>query len=261
MSDVSAHDDKVVDQHTRQASGYARLTRQSATTMERPPLHLEVGARPDDDLLDVACGPGSIAIQIAPHVASTTGLDLTAAMLDEARAAQASAGIETIAWIEGDAAAMPFADASFTLVTCSAAFHHFSRPAQVLSEMARVCRPGGRIVVMDVTPEENRVEAFNRMEKMRDPSHGHTHSLGELRKMGAELGLSEPAVAARLSGPLPYEAILATSFPEEHSRDDLLEQMRQDACGGGDELGFHAELAGGTVMVSYPTSTVIWKRP
>jgi ubiquinone/menaquinone biosynthesis C-methylase UbiE len=260
MKDGRGHDDKVVDQHTRQASGYAKLTRE-AGRQQRPVLQEEIGTRPDDELLDVACGPGSIALALAPHVARGTGLDLTAAMLDEARAAAAEAGIANLEWVEGDAAAMPFDDGAFSLVTCSAAFHHFSQPAKVLSEMARVCRPGGRVVVMDVTPDEAKVDGFNRIEKMRDPSHGHTHSLAELREMGATLGLAEPETRSRLSGPLLYAAILETSFPEEHSREELLDLMRADAASGEDSLGFRAELAGETVMVSYPTSTVIWTKP
>ena len=60
---------------------------------------------------------------------------------------------------------------------------------------------------------------------------------------------------------MPYAAVLATSFPEEHSRDELLAVMRDDAAAGEDRLGFKAELADGEVMVSYPMSTVIWTKP
>ena len=119
----------------------------------------------------------------------------------------------------------------------------------------------GRVVVMDVTPDESKVEGFNRVEKMRDPSHGHTHSLAELRAMGARLGLEAGETHSHLAGPLPYGAILDISFPEEHTREELLELMRQDAVSGEDALGFRAEMAGETVMVSYATSTVIWTKP
>jgi hypothetical protein len=59
---------------------------------------------------------------------------------------------------------------------------------------------------------------------------------------------------------MPYAAVLATSFPEQHSRDELLGLMREDAEHGDDALGFQAQLADGEVLVSYPMSTVIWTK-
>jgi hypothetical protein len=79
--------------------------------------------------------------------------------------------------------------------------------------------------------------------------------------MGAALGLGDPCVETRISGPMPYSAVLATSFPEEHSREALLALMREDAVTGEDALGFRAELKDGEVLVSYPTSTLVWDRP
>lgn len=255
----SQHNEKVVDQHTWQAPGYARLTQAAAA--EQPKRHEWIGARADDHLLDVACGPGSLTLELAPHVARATGLDITAAMLEQARAAQARKGIANVDWVEGDAARLPLPDGAFSLVTCSAAFHHFEQPIAVLGEMARVCRSGGRIVVSDVTPDADKAAAYDRMEKMRDPSHGHAHPLDELAAMGDRLGLGAPRTRTSLSGPLPYAAVLATSFPEEHSREELLALMRTDAESGKDRLGFRAELADGEVLVSYPMGMVIWTKP
>jgi hypothetical protein len=60
---------------------------------------------------------------------------------------------------------------------------------------------------------------------------------------------------------MPYAAVLATSFPEGHTREDLLATMRADAEGGTDSLGFKALLADEEVLVSYPVSTMIWTKP
>jgi hypothetical protein len=60
---------------------------------------------------------------------------------------------------------------------------------------------------------------------------------------------------------MPYASVLATSFPEAHTREELLEMMREDAAEGGDRLGFKAELRDGEVLVSYPMSQVVWTRP
>jgi ubiquinone/menaquinone biosynthesis C-methylase UbiE len=257
MTERTRHNEKIVDQHTQQAAGYAKLTQ--SMSGDRP-RHAElIGVRPDDELLDIACGPGSLTLELAPHLAKATGLDITAAMLEQARAAQAQKGVANVDWIEGDGASLPFPDGAFSLITCSAAFHHFEQPATILGEMARVCRRGGRIVVSDVTPEPDKADAYNRMEKMRDPSHGHAHLLAELAAMGESLGLDAPRTQTSLTGPMPYAAVLATSFPEDHTRDELLGLMREDA--GQDRLGFKAQLGDeDQVLVSYPISTVIWTK-
>jgi ubiquinone/menaquinone biosynthesis C-methylase UbiE len=257
MTSQTAHNDKIIDQHTQQAPAYAALT-QSLATDRTAALRAVTGAGSDDELLDLACGPGSLTLDLAPHVGSAIGLDLTPAMLEQARAAQEKRGIEGVKWVQGDAADLPFPDDAFTLVTCSAAFHHFADPAKVLSEMARVCRAGGRIVVMDVTPEAGKAEAYDRMERMRDPSHGHVHSIEELEEIGRVVGLGEPIIQTRMTGPMPYEAVLATSFPEKHSREELLALMRADAETGEDRLGFKAQINDGRVLVTYPMSTLVW---
>jgi ubiquinone/menaquinone biosynthesis C-methylase UbiE len=255
---LSSHNATVVNQHTQQAEGYAALTR-AASPPPSSDLAIQLGAGPGDAVLDLACGPGSLSLQLAPYVREVTGLDLTPGMLEQARAAQATQGALNVRWIEGDAAHVPFPDASFDLVVSRAAFHHFETPAAVFAEMARVCRPGGHIAVSDVTPDDHRVDAYNRTEKMRDPSHAHAHSVAELRALGDALGLGEPRIDTRMSGPMPYAAVLATSFPEEFTREQLLEVMRADA--GSDELGFRAELRDDEVLVTYRTSTLVWDRP
>jgi ubiquinone/menaquinone biosynthesis C-methylase UbiE len=260
MPQRTEHNEKIVDQHTQQAPAYAKLT--SSMAGRGPARHELIGVRPDDELLDIACGPGSLTLELAPHIARATGLDITPAMLDQARETQARSGVDNVAWVEGDGARIPFPDGAFSLVTCSAAFHHFEHPAAILAEMVRVSRPGGRVVVSDVTPDADKTGAYDRMEHMRDPSHRHAHSLSELEELGAGLGLGSPVSRTSLAGPMPYEAVLATSFPEEHSREELLELMREDGEAGADDLGFRAQLGGGgEVLVSYPVSMVIWNRP
>lgn len=260
MTPISEHNSKVIDQHSQQAGAYAKLTGDMAThnRLSRQDI---LGARPDDRVLDIACGPGSLTLELAPHVEHATGLDITAAMLDQARDAQAGSGAENVDWVEGDAAALPFEDETFSLVTCSAAFHHFEKPDAVLAEMVRVCTAGGRVAVMDVTPDANKTAAYDRMERRRDPSHGHAHSVAELCDMGAKRGLRDPVVHTSVTGPIPYEAVLATSFPERFTREELLDLMRKDAEAGRDDLGFKAQVADGQVLVSYPISTVIWTKP
>jgi ubiquinone/menaquinone biosynthesis C-methylase UbiE len=107
---------------------------------------------PGMDVLDVACGTGNASIPAAKLAARVTGLDFAPELLRIARELGADAMVE-VDWIEGDAQAMPFGDASFDRVM--SCFGHMFAPdhAQTAAEMRRVCRPGGRIAIACWTPE------------------------------------------------------------------------------------------------------------
>jgi SAM-dependent methyltransferase len=98
--------------------------------------------RPGDRVLDVACGTGIVARQIAPHTSSTTGVDLNQGMLEVARATDPS-----IEWLHADACALPLPDASFDLVLCQQGVQFFPDRGTGLREMRRVLAPGGRLAV------------------------------------------------------------------------------------------------------------------
>jgi SAM-dependent methyltransferase len=122
----------------------------------------------DDVVLDVACGNGNATIPAARTGAKTTGLDLTPELLAKGRKAAAEAGIE-IEWIEGDAEDLPFDDASFDVVTsvfgCMFAPDH----KKTAAEIARVLKPGGRMVVCAWIPEGNVGKMFITVAKHRPP--------------------------------------------------------------------------------------------
>jgi ubiquinone/menaquinone biosynthesis C-methylase UbiE len=102
------------------------------------------------DVLEVAPGPGYFAIEVAEGGAyRVTGLDISRTMVELARTNAAEAGVE-VDFHQGGASAMPFADDSFDLLTCSAAFKNFSEPHKALEEMYRVLRPGGTALVVDL---------------------------------------------------------------------------------------------------------------
>jgi ubiquinone/menaquinone biosynthesis C-methylase UbiE len=103
--------------------------------------------------LDVGTGPGIMAIEIAsqrPRL-RMVGLDLAAHMVERAKkkAARTTNGRAAL-WPQGDGHHLPFASGSFDLVISSFAMHHWEDPLEVLNEIARVLKPGGRYYVADV---------------------------------------------------------------------------------------------------------------
>lgn len=208
-----SHREEIVDQFTRQAAQFAASpTARSEDILERM-VRL---ARPEAShrALDVACGPGLLVCGMARRVRHATGIDLTPAMLEQARKTQQARGIGNVSWDQGDVSAMPYADETFDIVTCRFAFHHFPDPLPVLREMRRVCRAGGRMVVADSAPAAEKAAAFNAMEKMRDPSHTRALPVEAMAALFVEAGLPEPLVErTRLA--LDLDEFLSRSYPRE----------------------------------------------
>ena len=168
----------------RQFGAAAERYTMSAFFERSPDLRLMVDAaslRGGERVLDVGPGTGHTAVAFAPHVAEVVGIDLTPAMLEQARGVAAAAGAENIRFVEGDAMALPHGDASFDVVTCRVCAHHFADPAAALHEAARVLGPGGRLILVDtVSPEDPALDTFlNAIEFLRDPSHVRNHRVSE----------------------------------------------------------------------------------
>jgi ubiquinone/menaquinone biosynthesis C-methylase UbiE len=248
---------KVIGQFSLQAEGYSRLT-SSMTNGRQEGFRALLGPKLDDLLLDVCCGPGTLTLDLAPYVAHVTGLDLTPAMLVQACAAQEKRNINNAEWVEGDVYALPFADAAFSLVVSGAAFHHITTPRAAFAELVRVCRPGGRIAIRDVTPVDQKSAAYDRMEILRDPSHVHALTVDEMAGLGEGLPVAKPVVQGSVTADLPLDAVLATSFPEAITIAALRAMFYADALSGEDALGFNARLIEGDLRVSYRQTTCVW---
>ncbi len=108
--------------------------------------------QPGERVLDVACGAGQIAIPVARAGARVTGIDIATNSIEQARARAQAEGLD-VQFDEGDAEELPYEDASFDLVVSLIGAMFAPRPERVASELVRVCRPGGRIVMANWTPE------------------------------------------------------------------------------------------------------------
>jgi SAM-dependent methyltransferase len=111
---------------------------------------LLLGLSPGDGVLDVACGTGSFSRDFGRAVGAegiVVGIDASRPMLERAVSEARMAGLDNLAFVHGDAAALPFRDASFDAVCCFAALNLFAEPFKALEHMARVLTPGGRIAI------------------------------------------------------------------------------------------------------------------
>jgi demethylmenaquinone methyltransferase/2-methoxy-6-polyprenyl-1,4-benzoquinol methylase len=106
--------------------------------------------RPDDSVLDLACGTGDLLCAAAPRVKRAVGLDITLPMLRLARARRAAP------LVQGDMLALPFPDASFTVVTTGYGLRNVPDLDSAIREIRRVLAPGGRLLSLDFNRPSNR---------------------------------------------------------------------------------------------------------
>ncbi|HYO79943.1 MAG TPA: class I SAM-dependent methyltransferase [Bryobacteraceae bacterium] len=107
---------------------------------------------PGTRLLDIACGAGQLTIPAARRGVHVTGVDLAANLVEQARTRARDEGLD-IQIDQGDAEVLPYPDASFDVVMSLIGSMFAPRPDLVASEMIRVCKPGGRIIMGNWTPE------------------------------------------------------------------------------------------------------------
>ena len=115
--------------------------------------------KPGERVLEVGVGTGINAL-LYPRDCSVTGIDLTSSMLDKARDRVERAGIENMRLLEMDAADLKFADDTFDIVYAPYVISVVPDPIAVVREMRRVCRPGGRVIILNHFRSTNRAWAW-----------------------------------------------------------------------------------------------------
>ncbi len=151
--------------------------------------HLDL--KPHFDVLDVASGTGHLGRAIAPHVRRVVALDATPEMLQEGKHQAEKDGIGNIVFEHGIAENLPYSNDAFDMVVSRFAIHHFENASGPMIEMVRVCRPCGRVAVIDlVAPEdETLATSYNRLERLRDPSHTCALPSSGIQRLLGDAGL------------------------------------------------------------------------
>ena len=170
-------------------------------------------------VLDAACGPGLVSALLRRRLpgAKLVGVDLTPAMLAEARR------VEGLRLLRASVEALPFREASFDGAVCSLALHH-THPRRALSELLRVVRPGGKVVVPDVgiaplwdTPPLRPLVrlillAMSLRPRWRAERRARFFSAPRWRRVLKEVGLRQVEVEDLGRGPSPFRVVFASGL-------------------------------------------------
>lgn len=210
------------EQFHRNPETFARMSALMSSSADAKFLHYMVsiaGVAREERVLDVACGPGTCTLAFAERCGRAVGLDPSVELVGQAREAAASRGAGNVAFMAGEVERMGFRDGAFDAAVCRFSFHHFTDPARVFAEMARVVGPRGWMVVVDVTTSEEPAKAalHNELERLCDPTHVRTLAASEFERIFAAEGFTVAMRIARQSlstveewtsfGPAPAENI------------------------------------------------------
>ncbi|MGG2400013.1 class I SAM-dependent methyltransferase [Pseudomonas sp. SH1-B] len=150
-----------------------------------------LAARPQARVLDLGCGAGHVAFNLAPLAAEVVAYDLSAQMLEVVSAAAAERGLNNLRTEQGAAEQLPFADGSFDLVVSRYSAHHWRDLGLALREVRRVLKAGGEAAFVDVVAPgvpllDSHLQA---VELLRDTSHVRDYSPAEWARQLGEAGL------------------------------------------------------------------------
>jgi ubiquinone/menaquinone biosynthesis C-methylase UbiE len=257
MNADESHNDSIISQFTKAAVPYHKLSGHSNEYGMELMLKLSKPQQ-NDRVLDIACGTGIVSCELARFVSHVTGIDLTPAMIEQARQSQQEKQLRNITWKIGDVSKpLPFDDSSFSLVVTRYSFHHLLEPKKVLQEIVRVCADNGKVLVIDVTPEPDKVDAYNRVEKLRDPSHVRALTLTELKDAIGEAGLTNLEIGQQ-DLEMELESILQASCPSKDDADKVRLLFMEDLAKN--SLGMRSHLKEGKIHFYFPISMIVGEK-
>jgi len=240
------HLQQTKQEFTRQAAGFAAS---AATTDSRLTRRLieAAGASETQLALDVACGPGIVTAALAGNVREVVAFDLTPEMLARAHERCAKAGLRNVIFKEGSATDLPFPDDHFDIVVTRLSIHHFQEPRRALSEMRRVMRHDGTLVIADIVSSEitEKSALQNVIEVLRDPSHVRMHSASQLASLIRSAGL---AIQKEDTWDQPREFEEWGSLVAAPERIDPLRTIVRSLAHVGEDAGMGLSLAGGSIV-------------
>jgi SAM-dependent methyltransferase len=185
-------------------------------------------ARAPRRVLDIATGGGHTALAFAAIAPRVIALDVTEPMLRAARDFVDGRSATNVAFVAGDVEALPFREASFDVVTCRLAAHHFADVPAAVRQVQRLLRPGGAFLVQDILGRDEAESAafITEVERRRDPSHVRAYRATEWKAFlrGAGLTVIDEAVFTKSR---PWEDWTTRMRMTAQARADLERFVRQ----------------------------------
>jgi ubiquinone/menaquinone biosynthesis C-methylase UbiE len=248
-----SHNENIISQFTKQAIPFTQLSQHSNQYGLELVIKLSQ-PKNTDTVLDVACGSGIVSCEFAKKVSFVTGIDLTPAMIEQAKMLQQEKNLKNIDWKIGDVLNLPFDDNSFSIVVTRYSFHHLIEPQKALEEMKRVCLPNGKVVVIDVTPDKDKADLYNNVEKLRDPSHVRALTYFELKDLMEKSGLVN-LKSEHHDLEMEFEQILQSSFPNSEDIDKIKQMFKEDITKN--NLGMKSHLKYNKIFFYFPISMIV----
>jgi ubiquinone/menaquinone biosynthesis C-methylase UbiE len=200
-----------------------------------------------EQVLDVCAGTCASSRKIAQKAGLVVCLDATEGMLEEGRKKAEAEGVSSsMVFVKGEAEKLPFLPHSFDVVFCRLAFHHLLEPAVVFSEMDRVLKPSGKMVLIDMeaAPEELR-DVEDGLERLRDPSHVKLLSRQEMESFFKGRYTIEKEEPTRI--PVSLSAWLDLTGTPAASRAEIKEALTKE-LDGGPKTGFNPWMDGNNMF-------------
>ncbi len=190
-----------------------------------------------DIILEVAAGTCACGRSFAPLAHTVICLDATLPMLTVGKEKAESSRMNNMIFVKGYAEELPFLNENFDIVFSRLAFHHFTDTNTVFSEMVRVLRPGGKLVLIDMeAADEELRNTEDEIETLRDPSHVKNLSMSEMMNLFAMRNFTvEKCEKTEMKQNL--KSWLALTKTPEQIQAEITERMKND-MDGTDKTGF-----------------------
>jgi ubiquinone/menaquinone biosynthesis C-methylase UbiE len=250
---------KLVDQQFRRnPDSFARMPTDADAKFLQYMVSIS-GVALHDNVLDVACVNGACTMAFGARCRRAVGLDVSPELIARARTEAARRGCANVDFVAGEVERMPFADATFDAAVCRFSFHHCVHPERVFAEMARVVKPHGWMVIVDMTAAEDpaRAALHNELERLCDPTHARTLAVSEFERIFAAHGFRVAMKIARKSRTTAEDWMRFGGAPAENAP-RLRAMLEESVDGGGPGLSLMRD--GDTIRLMQTSVSFVLER-
>lgn len=218
-----------------------------------------VRPRPDDAVLDVGAGTCAVSRAFSPYVRAVVPLDVSEEALEKGRKAAEKEGLSNLIYVKGMAEDLPFLDETFDITHSRLAFHHFKDVWEPFSEMARVTKKGGRVVLVDMEASAEPYRVIrDKIERLRDPSHVRNLTQDEMLALFKGEGLT---VEMSTSKVIPQKLTPWLTLSGASKKDgEEIRRLMEEELAGGDKTGLNPYRIDGDIGFNHKWILIIGRK-